>query len=526
MLADGRTVPDGATLEADLAIIGGGPAGITVALELAAEGRRIIVLESGGREPEADTDALMESTLTGEGYPLFRARQRFLGGTTNHWAGHCYPFSPFDFQTKPWLPISGWPIGRADLDPWYPRAFDLVQFGRGAFDWDPQSWRRRLGAPRDTQPLVGAVLEQRVEQIAAEADPVLGRSFAQYEGRLAAAPGVQLLLHSNVTEIVAEALGAHVRELAVACLGGPRFTVRAPLVVLAAGGVENARLLLASRSSLPPGLGNADDQVGRYFTDHLFFAQKLVPAGPDWVDPLLFPRPTAQGNTVLAHFRLLPEVLARERLSEVFFRIFPVTADGVRASRELMRDLATLDPQQIDWADFRTVAGDLPGIARHLWSRQRRDDAAPTLFDVVTRVEPPLDPDSRVTLTAETDALGVPRLELSWKVARQARESIVRASELFAGELGARGLGRLQATFTADDPWPEDMDVGYHHTCTTRMSADPKTGVVDRDLKVHGMDNLWVAGSSAFGTAGSGSPTMTLTALALRLADHLKGKLA
>jgi choline dehydrogenase-like flavoprotein len=143
-----------------------------------------------------------------------------------------------------------------------------------------------------------------------------------------------------------------------------------------------------------------------------------------------------------------------------------------------------------------------------------------------TRIDPAPNPDSRVTLGTDRDELGMPRARLDWRLTNLDRMSVRRTLEILGAEVGRAGLGRLRVTLDATGPWPEDLAGGWHHMGTTRMSDDPKRGVVVRNGRVHGMGNLFVAGSSVFPTAGSGTPTLTLVALALRLAEHLKGRLA
>jgi choline dehydrogenase-like flavoprotein len=144
-----------------------------------------------------------------------------------------------------------------------------------------------------------------------------------------------------------------------------------------------------------------------------------------------------------------------------------------------------------------------------------------------TRIDPVPNPDSRVTLATERDALGIPKARLDWRLSDLDHTSVRRTLEILGAEVGKAGLGRVRITLDANPSvWPSDLAGGWHHMGTTRMSDDPKRGVVDRNCQVHGIQNLYVAGSSVFPTAGSGTPTLTLVALSLRLAERLKGVLA
>jgi choline dehydrogenase-like flavoprotein len=146
-------------------------------------------------------------------------------------------------------------------------------------------------------------------------------------------------------------------------------------------------------------------------------------------------------------------------------------------------------------------------------------------IDVTTRIDPAPNPASRITLSDERDALGQRRAQLDWRLDSLDKHSVNRTLEIMGAALGRAGLGRLQIVSDDDTTWPEDIRGGWHHMGTTRMSDDPKQGVVDKHCQVHGISNLFVAGSSVFPTAGSGTPTMTLVSLALRLADRIKERM-
>jgi len=567
---DARAVPTDNVLETDLCIVGCGAAGITLARELSRSTVRVVVLESGGLAFESPTNDLNKGAITGLPYfPLETARLRYFGGSTNHWGGLCRPEEPGDFEARAWIPESGWPIGRGDLNPYYPRAAAIV--GVPVDDWDLDRWRAR--SPFPTLPLPA----DRITTVVAQVVESRERSFApRYRAALDAAPNVAIHLHANVVDIETDESGRHVRRVHAATLEGNRFTVAAHVFVLATGGIENARLLLASDHVRPNGVGNDHGLVGRYFMEHpRFIAGLILPT--DRRLPIGFYEPHhAGGTTLLGYLSLSQEAAVTEELTDVQVRLAPIYDPAVQAAldspdvdklRELADWLSGHDPVDDVGEDLSEVVGDLlswrsamivggpipvplPEVVDEVIRRARAGDlegviplmlgdvatagyrqltgALPvTAIALSTRIEQVPNPDSRVTLGSERDALGMRRAELHWALADLDRRSVIRTLELLGAELGRTGLGRLRIDLEEEsDTWPDDLAGGWHHMGTTRMSDDPAHGVVDRNCQVHGIDNLYVAGSSVFTTAGSGTPTMTIVALALRLAEHLKGALA
>lgn len=529
MLIDAREVTRDSTLEADLCVIGGGAAGITIARELAGSGLDVLVLESG----EFTADARQQELYDGEvvGLPLLRgtqivdlksARLRFFGGTTNHWAGWCRTLDPIDFEERDYLDLSGWPIDLDDLLPYYARAAEVIQLGPPEFGtefWSEQG----VGQPMpDTDAIRTEVLQVKGTFKFGEA----------YRAELEGAEDVRLCVWANATEIVTSDNGGRVTSVQVATLSGNEFTVEARAYVLATGGIDVPRLLLASNRVRPAGIGNENDLVGRYFAEHLhvpvgfavlavddpvstFYAGR-TPVRFDQEGPPA--RVTVHPQGVL---RLSDEVMRQEGLLGLEASFIEIPPQG--------------GSQLIDGVDV-----DIEHVTNLLGAQVK--GIATSLVFLAFQCEQALRPDSRVTLARETDELGMPKTQLDWRVGEIDRDSIRRGAAIMAQSLGQLGVGRfrvapgeypqlmLDAARVSDearqllefegDEFP--VGIGFHHMCTTRMSTDPKTGVVDSDSKVHGVANLYVASAAAFATGGAVTPTMTITALALRLADHLR----
>jgi len=519
MFVDARHLGDPGRIETDVCIVGAGAAGITLAGELASSGADVCLLESGGAEPDFETQSLARGEITGlPYYPLDANRQRAFGGTLRLWAGWCRPLDPVDFEAREWVPGSGWPIPRETLMPFYVRAHERL--GLGPPDYDVERWEREIGTRR-------VALEQdRVEsRMYHLADPRwLGR-----EGRteLSRAGNVRVLTHANLREIEAADGGRCVTAVRVRCLHGREFRVTARRYVLAMGAIENARLMLASRSAVATGLGNEHDQVGRHFMEHIHFPSGRIRLGEArTVAPALYFR---TGRSVIARLAPSRETQAREGLLNFNTMLEPVHSELWRRGFEVAHHLML----SVDRATTRVrrlahVARRYAGPAAAMSYRRGLPGAnhpAPELRLHHTLEQAP-NPDSRVTLGDETDALGVPRVRLEWRTTALERHTVTRGRDLIGDAFAEAGLGRFGLDAADDDTvWPPRPLQGLrgHHMGTTRMSVDPRHGVVDPDCRVHGMRNLYVAGSSVFPTSGAGTPTITIVALALRLAAHLNG---
>ena len=540
MLIDARALPNGSALDADACVIGAGAAGITVALELAESGLDVMVLESGGRTgPDPDTQALYRGSQVGRPIqPLFEEqplgldeiRLRWLGGTTNHWAGYCRKLEPVDFEERGHLAVSGWPIGPSDLLPHWAKAAQWCRI-TDAED-DAVVWSQRLGLPPPLPP--SAAQRSTAFQIT----PVM-RFGEEYRSDLESAANVRVVLWANAVNL-ATGDGRAVDAVRARTLTGIGITVRARAFVLACGGLENPRLLLASTDADPAGIGNAHDQVGRYFAEHLRVAAGMgvLDADPSGLAAYDGAQAVIAGGRWAGHAHGVKFAVA-------------LTSDHVREAQTLgMEAQFLVGPMPGGGRGQRRVrrSGVGAGDAAELVALTA-DRAPASSFYVQALAEQALNPDSRVSLGAAVDALGMRRIRLDWRYSASDRAAVVGGLRTLAAELGALGLGRLQlipggvAVGLPDYEPAElielfgvDLDavdfedfpigVGFHHLCTTRMSADPRRGVVDADCRVHGVDNLWVAGSSVFATGGVATPTFTVVALASRLADHLRSLLA
>jgi choline dehydrogenase-like flavoprotein len=522
---DARGLKDGARIEADLCIIGAGAAGIAIACELADGPHRVCLIESGGLEPDAATQALYEGQNVGwPYYDLDVLRLRYFGGTTNHWEGCCRPLEELDFFTRPWIPLSGWPFDKAELDPYYRRAQQVCQLG--PYDYRVELWETSEGPRLPLDPT-------RVQTAMCQYSPPT-RFGVTYRPQLERARNISVYLFANALDLVPAESGLALSEVRLATLEGTRFTASARQFVLATGGIENPRLLLAARNG--QGLGNEHGLVGRYFMEHLCFPLGVLVIAPGAPSMRLYAERTVMpgGTTEAKGYLTLPqEVLKAERLPNL--RIFLPqanemetlrgTSPAVEAVFGLVRDFGH---DSHTFLRLENVANGLDDIVAYGY-RRLFDPAQLDARWLYCQMEQIPNAASRVSLGRERDAFNMPRVRLDWQITAQEREAFPRATRLVAEALGRIGAGRVRMiAVDPDTGWPtayRGMRGGWHQMGTTRMSGDPKLGVVDADCKMHGFDNFYIAGSSVFPTVGYTNPTLTIVALALRIADKLKERL-
>jgi choline dehydrogenase-like flavoprotein len=468
---------------------------------------------------DPETQELYEAQSIGQPSPdLTLSRLRFFGGTTNHWGGWCMPFDEIDFEARADLPYQGWPFLKTELDPWYRRAQEVCQLG--PFDYRPETWGISPGVI--PPPFSGPHFECKILQ----ENPL--RFGPVYGPEVQRGSGITVYLHANVSHLDGGETDSEVRHVSVKTLAGNEFTVRARYYILAAGGIENARLLLASGRADGPGLGNAHDLVGRFFMVHLVYSGgTIVPSDPH----TNFDFRTAGlvgGNRFVSFIGLTASSMRLLHLPNIRFfwdyQFSPVIA-GVKALKRLMGGEG---PGGSILSDLGAVIGDLDGVSSFVVRKMLFGEGVPIeALPLVCNWEQEPNPDSRVFLGSERDRIGMREIVVDWQLTEQDKRSAATALQLLGTEIGRTGFGRLRSSLTADAPWPgpEHFYGDEHHMGTTRMHRDPTLGVVDENCRVHSVANLYVAGSSVFPTGSASNPTLTIVALALRLADHLKKQL-
>ena len=464
-------------LEYDIAIYGAGPAGITLARDLARAGLRIGIFEAGGfAPPPPNPDHPYQGRTIGRNYDLVNTRLRYLGGTTNHWGGWCRPLDPIDFSPRPHIPFSGWPISPIHLQPYYESAMDVCEIpsgrlGLSAFDYD-----------------FGYDCFLHHTHPAFEAKNFLfsppTRFGVRYRQELQDRDNVHCYLNATLVRILVHRNG--IDRTLITSLDGSSHHVFAHYHVLAMGAIENARTLLYSH------IANSSGFVGRCFSDHL--GQTMGVAILDSCNRY-FRHHVRHNNSsfqVMPHLSFSAEYQLTHNLAN--FGILFDLQDRIRLNSTSLQIISQLDA---------------------ITKNQHRG------FRALVRMETTPNPNSRITLTNQTDNYGVPRVAIDWHPQRFDFESVERLSRLLGPWIGKAG-GRLQIRSRLSDNVRPRGSYQAHHLGTTRMSNSPVNGVVNSDLRCHDISNLYIAGSSVFPTYGFANPTLTIVALSLRLANHLR----
>ncbi|MFC5311704.1 FAD-dependent oxidoreductase [Azospirillum rugosum] len=530
MILDGAELPEDAVIDTEICVVGAGAAGITLGKAFDALPFRVTILEAGSYHYSRAGQKFYAGSTSGMPYlPPSTARLRYFGGSTNRWAGLCRPLDPIDFERRDWIPGSGWPFSEAELRPYYARAADLIGLPTDRFDGD--YWSGLTDRP------LLPLCPQRFINGATQIKPT--RFGTAHRDALSSSRNVTCFLNSSVVDLRVGDTDNVVREVVVATPAGRRFRVRARVVVLACGGLENARLLLNADDVRPAGLGNGHGNVGRYFMEHRVSWPGIVRlSGPD---PRLwfYTRHAAPGvamGTMMVEGCVRPtaDLMRRERILNTHFALEPFSKGPTRGSRSL----GVLRDGLGQWLRGGDMVADvdyhLGNILRDLdWLTENKlrkflgIDKSSTTWLIKAEVEQAPNPASRVTLVHDVDALGLRRINLHWQMSAIDEHSVRRGIELFGEELERLNVGTATVSMlTGNDGWSRFDHWGHHHCGTTRISERPQDGVVDPDCRVHELDNLYIAGNSVFPTEGTATPTFTMIALTLRLADHLTGVLA
>jgi len=506
-------------IETDILIVGSGPAGISLGLQFEGTKHRVIILESGGRSPKPEYENLNTGKNTG---PLFldlsNSRKRCLGGASKIWAGVCRPLEVEDFQKRKAVPFSGWPISKKDLDPYYNDAAKLVGIDPSLLyqeGWD-RDFEVAVNFPFDKK-LNSNVKGKLFQQISTDQ-----RDFGvKYEKNLENSKNIRVLLHGTLTDIKLSSSSEVVSEVEVSSLDNKKRAIRAEKIILACGALENPRILLLANKSHKKGLGNSRGNVGRYFMSHPGFsaiAQIIKQDGRSCPKKAKLHEEKLQMN-----IEFNEKIKNKKLLIGHNFTFKNKEKKDLRLARKIKRRLLS---GELTFSEVWDIYLNMP------YSSAFRDAACKIQGKDYFRedwyggvaIEQIPNPNSRLSLENDIDSFGQKKISFHWdKISDLERESVRKIVRTMGIELGRLGMGRLKYEENLiDGSVFEISDSINHQMGTTRMADSPKDGVVDKDCRVFGINNLYIAGGSVFATAGSVNPTFTIIALSLRLADHLK----
>ena len=433
------------------------------------------------------------------------------------------------------MPYSGWPFDITHLEPYYRKAHQLCQIG--AYSFRPADWQ----SSDNSHPVhfIGKNLDTTIFQFG-------NREifFKDYITQIERSENITILTHANCVNIDTTENTQKVNKLDVACLTGLKFELKAKVYVLAAGGIEVPRLLLLSNQVQKDGLGNGHDCVGRFFMEHPhLWSGTFIPANLDISNTTGIYKIHRVGDIpVMAKLTLKEDTLRKERLLNYTVSIHPDFSKsykhhktkfppGVLSAMELRSVFNSGKIPDRLFRHFLNILKDFPKVVEtaigHPYIDFQKKYAAGKQIKVYRlnhMSEQVPNPESRVMIDDEKDALGQNRVKLKWNLTNQDIESMIRAQKIIDQDLRSNGLGRLSIAMEGSKP-PADIHGGWHHMGTTRMHVDPKQGVVNEHCRVHGISNLFIAGASVFPTAGYANPVLTTLALTIRLADYIKENL-
>jgi choline dehydrogenase-like flavoprotein len=554
LIEDGRNIPEAQILNTQVCVIGAGAAGVTLALELASRGVDVILLEAGGLEADKASlrDMAGEIVSCGHHAPLSECRSRQLGGTTALWVGRCLPLDPIDLERRDYLPGSGWPIEWAELKRWYPPANEYCHAGVCNYtlaEAIPQAPASLVPGFKD-----GALIGSHIERWS------LPTHFGRHHRRaLSMSKKIRVLLYATCTELDFDPEHRRIMTVSAATAPGRRFRVRAQTFVLAGGGLETTRLLLASNKIEAQGIGNRHGHLGRYYMGHVFGSVAEIRFHGDPRRIIYGLERDADGVYFRRQIWLAPQTQQAEGLLNTAFwptnppASNPEHRNGILSAAYLALSLPYLCDQlaaptirkmfigesaeRCWWPHLRNILLDLPRASlqgtHFLYRRFFTKRHIPALFvknpanryDLYYHSEQAPNRDSRVVLDNDVDRFGMPRLRVDLRYSFQDIDSVVRAHRVLSREMQDR-QGVASIRYKRSDVHGhilEQASDGYHQIGTTRMAANERDGVVNGDCRVHDTRNLYVCSSSVFPTSGHANPTLTIVALAVRLGHHISG---
>jgi choline dehydrogenase-like flavoprotein len=554
MIFSAREIPADTQVEADVCIIGAGAAGITLALELSGSKHDIIVLESGDYTDDGQSQTLLRGEISDptHHYPLQEARSRLLGGTTAIWGGRCLPLDPIDFERRDYVPFSDWPVSFKEIQEYYPRAHGYCECGEYTYRVDEAlpSARENITEYFTDGPTIST---RNIERWSRPTH--FGKVYLSH---LKSAKNLRVLLNATCSHISLLPGDDTIDNVAVRTAPGqPGFRVKARVYILAGGGLEVTRLLLASNDTRADGIGNQSGLLGRFYMGHISGSIARVHFRGDpnltiynferdrdgiycrrrfWIDPVAQKEHHLLNTVLWLENPPMADVIHQNPILSLAYLALTAPIVGRYLAPEAIRKATTSRGTASNkmkhllnvMRGLPTAFGYMSGfIYRHYFAQRKLPGfflpSGSNTYDLHFHAEQIPNPDSRVTLAKRLDTFGLPELIIDYKYAEQDVDSVLRSHDLLKQHMENTNSGTL--SLKSPDPGVHALQHsrdGVHQIGTTRMSTSPRNGIVDKDCRVYGTSNLYVASSSVFSTSGQANPTLTIVAFAIRLADLLK----
>jgi choline dehydrogenase-like flavoprotein len=547
MIITSAELTDEIVADVSVCIVGSGAAGITLACELDGGGHKVLLLEAGSLK---STKAYQDyyAGFANAPHPASDEYRRVaFGGTTSIWGGRCVPFDPIDFERRDYVSESGWPIGYAEVSQYYARALEYCDAGK--FDFTA------AGSITGARPTIsGLVAGSEMQWDLIERYSLPTNFAARYGDQLRSSSNITTVLDARCVKLIKVAAEDRIESIEIATIAGSRRRIRARVIVLAMGGIETTRLLLSSDPQ-GSGYGNRTDRLGRFYGCHLETTfGKLVPHGARVAFDF---EKTSEGVYCRRKFQFTAAAQRQHQLLNTAFRFhFPEYSDAAHGSSVLSaiylaksllipeyRNILQHDAVHAVFspasAHLKNVLCGVPQMSRfgidwvfrrHLAKRKlpytlvaNADGSFPLEFNCE---QTPL-ASSRITLAPEVDVHGMKRVRIDWRRSDEDIDSARRAFVLLRAAFSESSVCRLE--FEEErllERISRASPVGGHHIGTTRMASSMREGVVDTNCALFDFPNVYIASSSVFPTGSHANPTLTIVALTLRMASHLRSKLA
>jgi len=526
MLVNGNDIKSPSHEDCDICIIGAGVAGIVLANELKDFDGKVLLIDGGDVNYSQESQELYEGESRPKHFPNpLYSRLRFLGGSSNHWQNNTSPLQPIDFEVRSWIPNSGWPISFQDIKPFYKQAEKYC--GVDGDGYDSEYWSKAL---KSEDVLKGSdILETQMAK--SPLFPV--RFYSVYGNALSKQSNLKIISNTNVVDVTYQDKSKKIEYIDCVTNNDIKVTIKPKIFILALGGLENARMLLSFNEKYDNKIGNQGDAVGRYFMEH-----PTIRGAHFFVDdPKRFSlyKYKVIKNKGVVGFHSLTETSLKEKKS-INLRIPFIEAtdfelsDGISSSNIFKESLSKWELPENIGSHLYNIVSDLDMVAEGISRKQFNEELFEHSNDVggfstVMMMEQTPDPRNRITLAESKDRLGIKKLKIDYRITDDDKSRFWKSLNIVALEYGAKALGRVKLLKERESRlWGSQVGFSQHHMGTTRMSENSDKGVVDKNHLVHGTNNFYIAGSSVFSTGGHVPPTLTISALSIRLALYLKEK--